>query len=193
MLVYHIAQHSPGLVLVYFPAEAARCAGEQEAYWATHDQLFAEQANWAGRSDNASIFKRYASDLGLDAGAFEDCLASGRWSGAVDADIADGQVGRVAIHSRNGGTCRMVNPWPGRTVQVTCNGDSCPFDEAGDIIVFDTAPGRTYAIQAGEPPATPVWDMDSIGPLCYRGPAWMGDMPTDRREAVWLGIPEGDG
>lgn len=70
--------------------EAARCAAEQGAFWGMHDQLFAEQANWAGRSDNASIFKRYASELGLDAGAFEDCLASGRWSGAVNADIAEG-------------------------------------------------------------------------------------------------------
>ena len=70
--------------------EAARCAGEQGTYWAMHDQLFTEQSSWAGRSDNASIFERYAAELGLDAGAFEDCLASGRWSGAVNADVAEG-------------------------------------------------------------------------------------------------------
>lgn len=70
--------------------EAARCAGEQGTYWAMHDQLFTKQRSWAGRADNASVFERYAAQLGLDAGAFEDCLASDRWSGAVNADISEG-------------------------------------------------------------------------------------------------------
>ena len=70
--------------------EAARCAGEQGAYWAMHDQLYAGQSEWAGSSDATAIFKRYASELGLDTNGFETCLKSGRWEEAVNADLAEG-------------------------------------------------------------------------------------------------------
>lgn len=70
--------------------EAARCAGEQGGYWAMHDRLFAAQPEWAGRSDHVAIFKRYAAELELGAGAFDACLDSGRWAGAVNADLSEG-------------------------------------------------------------------------------------------------------
>jgi protein-disulfide isomerase len=63
--------------------EAARCAGEQGAYWAMHDHLFAGQAEWA-RNPN------HAADLGLDATAFDACLDGGRWTESVNADLAEG-------------------------------------------------------------------------------------------------------
>jgi protein-disulfide isomerase len=60
-------------------AEAARCAGAQGAYWEMHDRLFAEQAEWAAQeADEArASFATYASELGLETAAFEECLASG--------------------------------------------------------------------------------------------------------------------
>ena len=70
--------------------EAARCAGEQGAYWAMHDRLFARQAEWAGRSDHVATFKGYAAELELETAAFDVCLDSGRWVGAVNADLAEG-------------------------------------------------------------------------------------------------------
>ena len=70
--------------------EAARCAGEQDAYWTMHDRLFAGQAEWASRSDHVAIFKGYAAELRLDTVAFDECLDSGRWTGAVNADLAEG-------------------------------------------------------------------------------------------------------
>jgi len=70
--------------------EAARCAGEQGAYWAMHDRLFAGQAEWAGRSDHVATFKGYAAELELETAAFDACLDSGRWAGAVNADLAEG-------------------------------------------------------------------------------------------------------
>ncbi len=70
--------------------EAARCAGEQEAYWAMHNRLFAGQSEWAGRSDHVDTFKEYAAELGLETAAFDACLDSGRWAGAVNADLAEG-------------------------------------------------------------------------------------------------------
>lgn len=70
--------------------EAARCAGEQDAYWTMHDRLFAGQSEWAGRSNHVDVFKRYAAELGLDTAAFDACLDSGRWTSAVNTDLAEG-------------------------------------------------------------------------------------------------------
>lgn len=71
-------------------AEAARCAGEQDAYLAMHDRLYIDQAAWSGRSDAVDTFKSFAQDIGLDSAAFNDCLDSGRTEAAVLADLEEG-------------------------------------------------------------------------------------------------------
>ncbi len=70
-------------------AEAARCAGEQDAYLEMHDVLFSRQNEW-GVADAATLFTGYAEELGLDAEAFATCLSDGRYEGAVQADLEDG-------------------------------------------------------------------------------------------------------
>lgn len=70
--------------------QAARCAGEQDAYWEMHDRLFAKQSEWGGRSKPAAVFKDFAAALELEASAFETCLDGGQWADAVDADLAEG-------------------------------------------------------------------------------------------------------
>lgn len=70
--------------------EAARCAGEQNAYWDMHDLLYTGQAAWSGNAGAAELFKDYAAELGLDAGAFDTCLDSGRWEEAVMGDLNEG-------------------------------------------------------------------------------------------------------
>jgi protein-disulfide isomerase len=59
-------------------AEAAQCAGEQNAYWKYHDVLFGEQY---GLSNAAYL--RYAQDLGLNMPAFTACLDGHRFQAAV--------------------------------------------------------------------------------------------------------------
>ena len=71
-------------------AEAARCAGEQDAYLAMHDELFANQSLWSGSPDAESQFKQFAHDLGLDADAFSTCLDSGSMEALVLADLENG-------------------------------------------------------------------------------------------------------
>ena len=70
--------------------EAARCAGEQGAYWTMHDRLFAGQSEWSGRSDHVTVFEGYAAELGLQTADFDACLESGRWASVVNADLAEG-------------------------------------------------------------------------------------------------------
>lgn len=73
-------------------AVAARCAGEQEAYWEMHDAIFTGQAEWAGQGDAANqVFISYAGELGLDREEFGSCLSSGRYDAAVQANLNEGQ------------------------------------------------------------------------------------------------------
>ncbi len=71
--------------------EAARCAGDQDAYWALHDRLFLGQEEWAGNQDHVTVFKGYAAELGLDQGAFDACLDGGRNAANVSADVREGR------------------------------------------------------------------------------------------------------
>ncbi|HSM72289.1 MAG TPA: DsbA family protein [Anaerolineales bacterium] len=65
-----------------FPAaEAAMCAGEQNAYWPFHEKLFSSE------SLGSSIYMQYARDLDLDMTAFESCLTDRKYQEAVQADL----------------------------------------------------------------------------------------------------------
>lgn len=68
-------------------SQAARCAGDQNAYWEMHQALFEGQQEWTG-GDAASIFSNYASQLGLNVSQFDTCLSSEKYKAAVDADLA---------------------------------------------------------------------------------------------------------
>lgn len=80
-------------------AEAANCAGEQNAYWKYHDALFNQQYGL-----NRTAYDQYATDLGLDIQAFDACLESHRYQGEIQADAAD--AARVGI---NGTPSFVVN------------------------------------------------------------------------------------
>ena len=71
-------------------AEAADCAGEQNAYWKYHDALFGQQYGL-----NRAAYEHYAADLGLDTKAFTACLDSQRYQAEIQADASD--AGRVGI------------------------------------------------------------------------------------------------
>jgi protein-disulfide isomerase len=71
-------------------AEAARCAGDQEAYWEMHDKLFANQQAWSGQANAVDLFKGYAEELGLDAPAFAACLDGNKYQAVVEANLMEG-------------------------------------------------------------------------------------------------------
>ena len=66
-------------------AEASECANEQGKFWDYHDMLFNNQA----ALDVASL-KGYASQLGLDSTAFDQCLDSGKYTEEVQKDYQEG-------------------------------------------------------------------------------------------------------
>jgi protein-disulfide isomerase len=86
------------LVVKHFPAadqptgfkaaEAAECAGQQEAFWAMHDLLFQKQEEWSQADDATATFEEYAGELDLDADAFAACLEEGQTRDKVEQDFA---------------------------------------------------------------------------------------------------------
>jgi protein-disulfide isomerase len=71
-------------------AEAASCAADQGAYWRYHDTLFLNQSGPNSFSD--ARLKQMAETLGLDTGAFNNCLDGGEKREAVEQSIAEAQA-----------------------------------------------------------------------------------------------------
>ena len=73
-------------------AEAAECALDQGAdkFWLYHDLLFANRGTGLGAYSKPQL-KAYARQIGLDTGAFNDCLDSGAKAGEVQADKVEGE------------------------------------------------------------------------------------------------------
>ena len=66
-------------------AVAARCAGDQGKYMEMHDQFFAKQASLRQADWNA-----HAKAVGLDLGAFNECMESKKYEAVVGEDMRAG-------------------------------------------------------------------------------------------------------
>ncbi|MCA9938770.1 MAG: DsbA family protein [Anaerolineales bacterium] len=65
-------------------ANAARCAGDQGAYWEMHDILFARQPIWSDPNvDTTQSLIDLAVELGLDQATFSACLTSQKYDSEV--------------------------------------------------------------------------------------------------------------
>ncbi|MCA9918353.1 MAG: thioredoxin domain-containing protein [Anaerolineales bacterium] len=92
-LVYYVFKDFPLTQLhpsAVFAANAARCAGEQDAYPAMHGVLFANQDEWSGNANIEAVFNSYASDLGLDTDQFASCLSNRTYEDAIFDDLNEG-------------------------------------------------------------------------------------------------------
>ena len=63
-------------------AEAAMCAGEQNAFWQYHDKLFENSS-----ALSAELYSQLATDLGLNVEAFEACVTNRTYQTAIEADM----------------------------------------------------------------------------------------------------------
>jgi protein-disulfide isomerase len=77
-------------------SEATECAEDQSKFWEMHDILFQKQSEWSNAANVSDIFKRYATDLGLNANAFNTCLDSGKYDAEVKKDFADGSAAGIS-------------------------------------------------------------------------------------------------
>jgi len=62
-------------------AQAAECAAEQGKFWEMHDIIF--------NKGSSGDLKKYAKEIGLDAGGFAECLDSGKYASRVQQDTSE--------------------------------------------------------------------------------------------------------
>ena len=69
-------------------AVASECANEQGKFWQYHDKLFSTQTAWENQpaTDVTNTFKKYATDMGLNAASFNSCFDTKKTASAVDKD-----------------------------------------------------------------------------------------------------------
>lgn len=65
-------------------ADAARCAGEQNAYWPMHDRLFNSDGQFS--PDNLN---KFAAELQLKEGQFSQCLDEHKYFPDIEKDLKD--------------------------------------------------------------------------------------------------------
>jgi len=70
----------------YAASMAVLCAGDQGNYWGMHDALFEDQ-----KAKKDEDFKAMADTIGLNATAFNECLASNKFDAQIKADQAEGR------------------------------------------------------------------------------------------------------
>ncbi len=68
-------------------AQAAYCAGEQNAFWQFHDELFELSDNEGPNSFDRDTLLSIAGDMGLDTDAMEQCMNNSRSRRAVSEAI----------------------------------------------------------------------------------------------------------
>ncbi len=64
-------------------AEAARCAGDQNAFWAMQKVLFGRMREWGAERDMEGKFRQYAEALGIDGKALVDCVDAQKYREVV--------------------------------------------------------------------------------------------------------------
>lgn len=74
-------------------ALASECADDQGKFWEMHDMIFKTQRDWQGLeiSQSVSLFKQYASKIGLDSKEFDSCVDSGKYLEEIKNDLDDGR------------------------------------------------------------------------------------------------------
>ena len=71
----------------YAASEAAMCAAAQDKFWPMHDALFTTQKQWEALPSPQHMFDSLATAEGVDAAAFQRCVAGHLMKPLIDADI----------------------------------------------------------------------------------------------------------
>lgn len=71
-------------------SHAAACAADQGKYWEMHEALYQHQPEWSPKRDASGSFAGYAKDIGLDVGAYDECMKSAKYAGRIQASVEEG-------------------------------------------------------------------------------------------------------
>ena len=93
-------------------AAASECASDQNRFWDYHDALFTRTAGRDKGVFTRDNLKQYGASLGLDRGAFDSCVESGRYEDWVRAQIDLGRQAGVTSTPTLFVNGRKVSPVP---------------------------------------------------------------------------------
>jgi protein-disulfide isomerase len=98
-------------------AMAAECAEDQGKYWEFHDKAFREQDRRSRDVVRYTVadVKRWATEVGLEAAAFNECLDSERHKAEVQKDYKDGAdigMNGTPVFFINGRALVGAHPFP---------------------------------------------------------------------------------
>lgn len=78
-------------------AHSAACANDQGKFWEQQEQIFETHPQWNRAGNAGPIFRSAAQRLGLDLRAYDDCMASARYAGRIEASLQEGV--RLGVNS----------------------------------------------------------------------------------------------
>ena len=99
-------------------AEASECAADQGTFWPMHDALYARQDEVYAATDLDATLSGFASDLGMDAAAFDECMRANQHLQFVQDDFAAARA--EGVQSRpvfDIGGARLIGALPYATFQ----------------------------------------------------------------------------
>ena len=70
----------------------ASCAADQGKFWEMHDRIYAGQDEWNGEvtRNPVKVFRKYATEMGLDVKKWDDCLIAKTHEARIKANFAEG-------------------------------------------------------------------------------------------------------
>ena len=71
-------------------ATVAEAAGKQGKFWEMHDLIFQNQSDWSEDKNAATIFAKYAQEVGLDLARFQTDIASDEIKAKIENDYKSG-------------------------------------------------------------------------------------------------------
>jgi protein-disulfide isomerase len=108
---------------------AAACAGEQDQFWAMHDQLFFNQGRWVRDGRPARLFEDYARAIGIDLDRYNACMDEQRYASRIAA-------------TRDEGVSLGVNSTPTFIVGDQMISGSLSFDRLAELVAQAEARAR---------------------------------------------------
>lgn len=149
-------------------AKAARCAGEQDAYWEMHDALFTAQESWGSGNLPSAIFTDLAASLELDRAAFDACMDDDRHTQAIQQNLDEA----LSLEA-NSTPFFFIDGYPVPGAQpYELFAYAIDLAEAGDLARAYAPPdpdlSAAFAIGDAEAPVTIVEYTDFQCPFCSR-------------------------
>jgi len=71
-------------------SHAAACVDDQGKFWEMHQAIYDNQASWSSAGSATGLFRTYAGRVGVDLAKYDECMASAKYAGRIQASVQEG-------------------------------------------------------------------------------------------------------